>query len=62
MIIYIEQTSNLGLWGLNLILSLMMIGCSKEEKEIDFDERKNPIMTSRTLMFYCEKEGGLSTP
>jgi hypothetical protein len=40
----------------------MMIGCSKEEKEIDFDERKNPIMTSRTLMFYCEKEGGLSTP
>lgn len=39
-----------------------MIGSNKEEKEIDFDERKNPIMTSRTLKYYCEKEGGLSTP
>lgn len=35
---------------------------SKEEKMIDVDPRGNPLMTPRTLKYYCEKEGLFSTP
>ncbi len=34
----------------------------KESKNIDMDERQNPVMTAKTLRYYCEKEGLFSTP
>lgn len=29
---------------------------------IDLDSRGNPLMTVRTVKYYCEKEGLFSTP
>lgn len=29
---------------------------------IDLDERKNPLMTVRTVKYYCEREGLFTTP
>jgi Leucine-rich repeat (LRR) protein len=39
-----------------------MLAESKEDKMIDLDERKNPLMTLRTVKYYCEKEGLFTTP
>lgn len=39
-----------------------MLDKNKEEKHIDLDNRANPLMTLRTLKYYCEKEGLFSTP
>lgn len=33
-----------------------------EHKHIDLDDRKNPLMTARTLKYYMEKEGLFATP
>ena len=39
-----------------------MLGRNKEEKYVDMDDRGNPLMTLRTLQYYCEKEGLMVTP
>ena len=39
-----------------------MLNKNKDEKNIDVDSRSNPLMTVRTVKFYCEKEGLFATP
>lgn len=39
-----------------------MLRNREEEKNIDMDERQNPLMTLRTLKYYCQKEGLFATP
>ena len=34
----------------------------EEKKNIDWDERGNPLMTLRTLKYYCYKESLYETP
>ena len=34
----------------------------EEKKKIDWDERENPLMTVRTIKYYCSKDSLYETP